>query len=389
MAIKDEGIIEGLLRRNEVVTLQRLEEFRLGLDVLSSGIFPLDLAFGEQDPKYGNLGVSARSVIEVEGENNCFKTGIGEHFIANTIRRYGNKSVACLWSETPNARRLASLGVDLDGVLSLGCYHPDIDKKRLLAENALNTLIECARDPKVKLCVIDSVAALTTNNQLYDGNKEKELGDSDPVASLAKVINLFIKEWHYHNEQAVLLFINQERDEIRTSGFGGPTPLTRRKTSGGRGMEFRCDYRVNVIGGAVWSEKLHPVYNKKLQTGIRVNATVFKNKNGLTVGSRPAEFSFDFLSHKLNNEEKIVQFASFFGTKKGDEIISELEIPVAQAGSWTYIGKEKFNSGAKTAAWLRENPAVYDKLVAEIGKRQDLWFGGGRPSAESLLEDDE
>lgn len=389
MVIKDKNVIDELIRKNEIITLKRLAEFRQGLDVLSSGIFPLDLAFGEIDPKLGNLGVTARSVLEVEGENNCFKTGIGEHFITTTLNRYPGRSVACVWSEPPNDRRLESLGADLDRVLSLGCYHPDLDKKKLLAENALNTLIECARDPSIKLCVIDSVAALTATNQLYDGNKEKELGDTDPVASMAKVMNLFIKEWNQHNEHAVLLFINQERDEIRTQGMSfAPTPLTRRKTSGGRGMEFRCDYRVNVIGSAVWSEKLHPIYNKKIQTGIRVNATVFKNKNGLTTGSRPAEFSFDFTSKKLNNEEKLIQFASFFGIKKGDEIISELAIPVAQAGAWNYIGDKRFGSAAKAAAWLKENPDVYNKLVAEVGARQSTWYSGERLTAEVLLDDE-
>lgn len=373
--IKDPA--DEIIQKQRLVSLRRLAEFRKGLDVLSTGIFALDMACGEIDLNRGNGGIKARKIVEIAGENNCFKSGITEQMMKETLNRYPGKCVAVVYSEPPNEERLEDLGIDIDRVIPIGCYHPDIDKRKLLAEEALDTLIDFAKLPSIKLCIIDSLGSLAASKQIFDDkNKEKDLYAGSTVAATANVVNNFLKKWKIQNELAILLIVNQEKEQIKT-GFGSSfidRPITRLQTPGGRGMEFDADFRIRVTGSPDWDDKQHSYFQRKLQKGIKIDAQVFKCKYGHTMGCRPAKFVFNFKTKRIDNEEKVLAYAAQFGYKRGDDIISPFTIPVAQGGAWYYINGKKFNGMDNAIEYLIENPEIVKSLSHEVMQRHNEFF---------------
>lgn len=352
-----------LAKKLKLVSLGKIHQFKKGLDVLSTGIVPIDLACGWIDPIRGNGGIQARSIVELVGENNCYKTGISEQMILATQKRYPGVCVANLYSEPPNTERMEELGIDLDRIMNIGCYHPEIDRREFLAEDSLDSLVKFSELESIKLCIIDSVAALPPSKLIYDKTNFRELEAGAPVAVLANPINNFLKQFIYRNCVSVLLMLNQWRDQI-TTGFGG-RPLTRAYTTGGRGIGFHSDLRILTTGNPIMTEE-HSQTKQKYQCGISCNVSLFKMKISTTRAFRKTAFNFDFETKKINNEQRLLEFASFWGHKEGDKIISKLSIPVVKSGSWFYIGDERVQGEENAALFLEEKPDLRFQLEKEI-----------------------
>ena len=374
--VKEFDPVDELVRKHKVVTLRRIAEFKKGLDVYSTGILPLDIGTGEIDPNEGNGGIRSRSIVEVAGENNCFKTGITDQIILATQKRYPGICVAAVYSEPPNTDRMEALGIDLDRIIALGCYHPEVDRRKLLAEEALDTLIDFAKQTSIKVCLVDSVGALPASKQIYTDNKERDLSEGSPVAAQANVINHFLKEFKVHNEVSSLIMVNHWKEQINT-GFGG-RPMSRAYTPGGRGMEFDSDLRILTLGSPLWTG-LHSKDQVKLQKGIEVNLTLFKMKISGTRAFRKTKFEFDFKTKKINNLVRLLEFSSFFGYKSGSNIISPLSIPVAQAGSWFYIQDKSFQGIDNAVKFLEENQDMAKALEKDILLRQEQYYEDDKP----------
>lgn len=368
--IKDSNSLEALMKKYKAGTLQRVHKFRNERPVLSTGIFPLDLALGAVDPELGTPGATMGDILEICGENNSYKTGTWEHCAKATLERFGPQSVVGVFSEPPNVDRLVSLGVNPEDIISIDCYNEEGDSKLVHAKAALEALLEFARMPQIKLCVVDSVATLTPETDMDRG-----LGES-AVAGLAKIMNSFTADFtKIEGDRPLLMLINFYREPVVTGFKAVPPSALRPNTPGGRGMEFLSNYRIQCTSFPLYSEKNHSVLDTKIHQGLKIKYKVFKNKESHTTGTRTVAVEFDFKTKMINNAESILTYATFF-TRRGESGKQEslLDPPVIQAGAWYMIGEEKFQGSTKAAEWLNKQPELMKKLKAQITKRQDMFF---------------
>lgn len=99
---------EGTRKASELVKQQA--NYR----VYSTGSFMLDCAIGEKDPITGNGGIPERTIVEVFGKNQSFKTGLAEQLIKSVLNADPTNQAIVLYAEEPDMDRLESLGVDMD-----------------------------------------------------------------------------------------------------------------------------------------------------------------------------------------------------------------------------------------------------------------------------------
>lgn len=389
MAKQAKSPLDSLLDSGKIQTFKQIADLRKNLPVLATGIFPLDLATGEVDPELGNGGVRAGSIVEFCGKNNSFKSGTSDQFIYTTQQRYPGRSVAVLYSEVPEAGRLESVGIDIDNLVAVTCVD-QTGHVMITAEEALETVLDLIAIPEIKLVVIDSLAALPVADQL-----DRDMSQSDAVAALAKVTNRFcLKVPSKNKSNAVIVIVNHYRDPITTGMSFGP-PKTRRETPGGRGMEFLADLRVICSAKPIYDEKNHPIEGNKTQTALKVTYEIFKNKYCPTTGNRTVTADFNTRIHKVNNEEKALQYAQFFGKKDGDKLESIINPPVVQAGAWYYIGypeTKRLQGSDNAIKYLVDNPEIYGKLVKELTKTEvseKFFEGNDMLKASTVLDQDD
>lgn len=366
-------------------SLASYKKYSTQLDCLSTGIFALDLAIGALDPVLGIPGIRCRDIWEIYGFNNCFKSGTAEHMMMTTIKRYGPGSVVVVYSEPPDPERFIGMDVGVEDIEVASCIDKDSEEKELLMEASLEALLSAASDPKVKLCVVDSVAMLSANGELYDkDDKERGLGDPS-VAVKAKVMNDFIARFMKLPPQcqSVLLLVNHLKVPISTGFSLFPSNKLRPETPGGRGMEFAAFVRTESSAVALMREKNHSVLDTKVEYGLEIAYKSPKNKYSHSTGTRIVKVKWDRKSKRINNAETVINYATFFtyvdpnapkDAPAKEKIKSILTPPVVQAGAWFYIGKEAFQGVGKAAAWLEANPEILESLKAQIAKRSEQFF---------------
>lgn len=395
MAKPDESI-EKLKEKHNAVTLERSQKFLTELPVLSTGIFPLDLAIGVLDPETGLPGIRCGDIAEIMGENNGFKTGTTEQLIAQTLKRYGPESVVCCFSEPPNIERMESVGINPSHIIALGVLHEDIKPTEMLAEHCCDAMLDFASYPQVKLIVIDSIGALITEGMMYDRKKLTDVS-YNPVAAQAKVLNNFVNKFtKLDHRECVLWMVNHYREPINTGFSLTPNSLLRPKSGGGRGKEFMAWIRIMCISQPHWREERHSITDQRIADGLDVTYQVIKNKYAHSTLMRTVKAVFSTVTKKMNNAETILNYAKYFTRnettkdakgKASTQLTSILEPPVVQAGSWTSIGDERFQGGNKAAAYLEQQPEMMEKLIKQIATRQEDFFEDGKSfTAEYLLD---
>jgi RecA/RadA recombinase len=398
---KKEKEAEERLKEFNKTGIRKASEFKriqASLDAIETGVYPLDMAIGYLGPS-GHMGVRQRDIVELIGPNMNGKTAVADQMILTTQKRFGPDSVFGLFSEPPEVDRLERKGIDLDGLMMRCCFDPDIDYKKNLAEQHLEAALEMAENPKTKVVIIDSVAALCSASQLFETGKSKnpDFRDLDvtPVAALAKVFNNFLVQWNGRNKSnSVLLLLNHYKPSIDTQGKMRSDEVW---TPGGRAKEFLAWVRIMVRGSIrvddFESTDRHSVEGNKLADVLQGTYEIFKNKYAHTNNNRVVKWALDLETGLYNNEERLIKYASLFGDRvddpnmKGKKITrSILEPKLASAGAWTYIGDEGFNGGDKAAEYLRANPDVYESLKMQMYKLSPQFFKDQKPDFESLME---
>lgn len=392
--------IEGWKKRG-VTTLGSWKKLQVNLDVLETGIFPLDMAIGCKGPD-GRLGIRARDIVEIFGEPGSGKSALVELLMKTTLDRFGPYSVGALYAEPPETERMENAGINLDHVLARICIDPDVDIKKNLAEDQLESMLKLAEDPNTRLVIIDSLAALITTSQIFEKDeKTKRDLDQNKVAALANVFNNFLLQWLRRNKNAVLVIVNHYKPNLETSSFGMISELI--KTPGGRLKEFLANVRVFVRSRLERTEDKHDVEDTKRATHLKNSFEIVKNKYSHSTSNRTVKSELDFATGKRNNEAKILEYASFFGTiqkikeksAKGKEkekkvLLSELTPGVASSGAWMFIGNgeemKALNGLAQASDWLLQNPEVYDKLKYQLYARSPVFFENKKPTFEAQLD---
>ena len=366
--------IEDLINKHKVTTGSQYQAYINELPVLSTGIFSVDMAIGKIDPVEGNGGLRARDIMEIAGKPGSGKSCLIANMIRTTQERWPHYgAVVLLASEPPDIDRMIREGINVDNLLLLGCASKDMDLKKTLAESALDATLDFCQSPDVKLVVIDSVATLIT-----EGEEAKELSESLPVASLAKLFNRFVAEFSKKTVVAPLVFANHYREPISTGFSFTPPSLLVVDTPGGRTKDFLAMVRMRATATPAWEEEagkavLHSKTGARIQKGLNVTYTLFRNKYSNKDGYRLAKSTIDFSTARPDNEEQVLFYADQFAFQDQGTWKSLLDPIVYTNGTWTYIGDKKFQ-GAKAIQYLKDNPDIVKKLQAQIMPKSDQFY---------------
>ena len=218
---------------------------QIEIEKFSTGSISLDWALGGGWP----IG----RIAEVYGPESVGKSTLVLHAISEFQKKFPNEYVALIDSEFSfDIFYAKSLGVDVDSII---INQPES------GEQALN-ILEQLIDEGVKMIVVDSVAALTTQAELTSN-----IGDPQ-VAAQARLMSNALKKLvsKVSKAKAFVLFTNQMRDKIGVMGWGEKTTQP-----GGRALKFYASCRValSAIGKDKEGDEI---------VSTRIKATVKKNK---------------------------------------------------------------------------------------------------------------
>jgi recombination protein RecA len=311
------------------------ENAKANVEVISSGILPLDVALGIG-------GFPKGRIVEIFGPEGSGKTTVALYALAEAQKAEG--VAAFIDAEHALDPRLAAtLGVDID---SLYLSQPDS------GEQALYVLDTLVRSGAVDIVVVDSVAALTPQAEIDGRIGESQLGLQARLMSYAlrRLTSIISKT------NCCVIFINQLRALISTGYSNGPTETT----TGGRALKFYSSVRLEVRRG------------KKIERGDEtigheVYMKVVKNKQAPPFRSGHASLLYGK------------------GIPKGVAVVDmalDYEV-VKRKGSWLAYKGETLGQGKETVAqFLEKNPELEQEIVAEIMASVGKGFAYGTSAAE-------
>ncbi|MDD6398381.1 MAG: recombinase RecA, partial [Selenomonadaceae bacterium] len=216
----------------------------MNVDVISTGILPLDIALGVG-------GIPRGRIIEIYGPESSGKTTVTLHMIAEAQRQGG--TAAFIDAEHALDPVYAkNLGVDIDNLL---ISQPDT------GEQALEIVEALVRSGAIDIIVVDSVAALVPKAEI-----EGDMGDSH-VGLLARLMSQAMRKLtgFISKSQTSAIFINQIREKVGVM-YGNPET-----TTGGRALKFYSSVRLDV-------RKFDVVKQGTTILGNRTRVKVVKNK---------------------------------------------------------------------------------------------------------------
>ena len=273
--------IEKQYGKGSIMKLGEKQASKMAVDVIPTGILPLDLALGVG-------GLPRGRIVEIYGPEASGKTTVCLSAIAEAQKAGGvaafidaEHALDPQWAEI--------LGVKLDDLL---ISQPDTGEQGLeIAE----TLI---RSGGVDVIVIDSVAALVPRAEI-----EGEMGDS-MMGVHARLMSQALRKLTavISKSKAVVIFTNQLRQKIGVV-FGNPET-----TTGGMALKFYASIRMD-------SRKIESLKDGDKVIGSRHRVRVGKNK--VAPPFRISEF--DVMNDGISKEGGLIDVALEYGilTKSG------------------------------------------------------------------------
>jgi len=214
------------------------------VEVISTGILPLDLALGVG-------GIPRGRIVEIYGPEASGKTTVTLSLVSQVQKKGGTAAfidaehaVDPTWAEI--------LGVNLDDLL---ISQPDT------GEQALEITETLVRSGAVDLIVIDSVAALVPRSEI-----EGDMGDAQ-MGLQARLMSQALRKLTavVSKSKTTIVFTNQLRMKIGIM-FGNPET-----TPGGMALKFYASVRMEV-------RKIQTLKKGDEVIGARVRVKVVKNK---------------------------------------------------------------------------------------------------------------
>jgi len=289
-----------------------------GIDVVPTGILPLDVALGVG-------GFPRGRIIEVYGPEASGKTTACLSCIAEAQKAGGvaafidaEHALDPMWAQ--------KLGVKLDDLL---ISQPDT------GEQALEIAETLIRSGGVDVIVVDSVAALVPRAEI-----EGEMGDS-VMGLQARLMSQALRKLTavISKSNTVMIFTNQLRQKIGVM-FGNPET-----TPGGLAMKFYASIRLD-------SRKIESLKDGDKVIGSRHRIRVVKNK--VSPPFRIAEY--DVLHDGINHEGCLIDVGLEFN------ILTKSGAFIKYNGQTIGQGKEA------TKMYLRENPKVNKEVTEAVWK---------------------
>ena len=328
--------IEKQYGRGAIMKLGEQTAGKMVIDVISTGILPLDLGLGVG-------GLPRGRVIEIYGPEASGKTTVCLSTIAEAQKAGGvaafidaEHALDPQWAEI--------LGVKLDDLL---ISQPDTGEQGLeIAE----TLI---RSGGIDIIVIDSVAALVPRAEI-----EGEMGDS-MMGVHARLMSQALRKLTavISKSKTIVIFTNQLRQKI---GIMFANPET---TTGGMALKFYASIRMD-------SRKIESLKDGDRVIGSRHRVRIVKNK--VSPPFRVAEF--DIMNDGISKEAGILDVGVELGL-------------IAKSGAFLKHNNQILGQGREAAKLhLKENPKLTKELLEQIWKHAKT---GKMPVAVGKEEEEE
>ncbi|MDR1732457.1 MAG: recombinase RecA [Synergistaceae bacterium] len=295
------------------------ETVKKNVEVIPSGILPLDVALGIG-------GFPKGRIIEIFGPEGSGKTTVALYAIAEA-QKAGGTAAFIDAEHALDPRLAATLGVNIE---SLYLAQPDS------GEQALYVLDALVRSGAVEVVVVDSVAALTPQAEIDGRIGESQMGLHARLMSYAlrRLTSIVSKT------NCCVIFINQLRAVISTGYGAGPTETT----TGGRALKFYSSVRLEVRRG------------KKIDKGDE------------TIGH---ELYIKVVKNKQAPPFRLAHTSLIYGKgiPRGVSVVDmavDYEI-IKRRGSWLAYKGETLGQGKESVAqMLDKNPELQQEIVTEI-----------------------
>lgn len=310
----------------------------VNVDVISTGALTLDHALGVG-------GIPRGRITEIYGHEASGKTTLTLHVIAEA-QKAGGYAAFIDAEHALDPTYASSLGVDID---NLYISQPNS------GEEALEILEKVVSSTAFDIVVVDSVAALVSRAELAG-----DIGDAH-IALQARLMSHALRKLTaiISNTNTAVVFINQLRQNIATTGYGaGPTETT----TGGKALKFYSSVRLD-IRRTEWIKKGDETI------GHKVKIKVVKNK--LSAPFKVVNLEIIF-GHGISTEGLLIDLAM------------EAKI-ITRSGAWFYYNGEQIAQGKeKVRELLSSDPKM--RLELEIQIRENLNMGGIDKVKEELAE---
>lgn len=332
---KDEAIssiMEQINKRYGQGSFMRMgDRTAVDIDVIPTGALTLDAALGVG-------GFPRGRISEVYGHEASGKTTLTLHVISEAQRMNGKAAfIDAEHALDPSYAR--ALGVNVE---DLYIAQPDS------GEEALDILDKIVSSSAFDVVVLDSVAALVSKAEISG-----EIGDSH-VALQARLMSQALRRLTSvtSNSNTAVVFINQTRQNISTTGYGGASETT----TGGKALKFYSSVRIDVRR-TEWIRKGDEVIGHKVKTKV--------------------------VKNKLSAPFKIIELEIIFGkgiSKEGLLIDMGLKTKIiTRAGAWFYMlgeqlcqGKEKLRDLLETDRKLRIDLEIKIRKELNMGSTENL-----------------
>ncbi|MEX0672170.1 MAG: recombinase RecA [Candidatus Babeliales bacterium] len=284
------------------------------IDAISTGSILIDKAIGIG-------GLTRGRIVEIYGPEASGKTTLALHSIAQAQKKGG----ICAFIDAEHAldpSHAKKLGVDTENLI---ISQPDY------GEQALDIAEMLIRSGAVDIIVIDSVAALVPKAEL-----EGDMGDVH-MGLQARLMSQALRKLSpvVHKSKAILIFINQVRQNINSMSAFGP----KETTTGGKALKFYASLRIDV-------RRIASLKKNEEHFGNRISVKIAKNK----VAPPFKVVELDLLFNEgISSELDLLDAALHYGIVK-------------KSGAWLSVDDENFAQG-------REQALVHFKQFREFTER--------------------
>lgn len=290
----------------------------MNVEAIPTGSFGLDLALGVG-------GVPRGRIVEIYGPESSGKTTVALHIVAEAQKMDGIAAFIDV-EHALDPEYAKNLGVDIDSLL---VSQPDS------GEDALEITEMLVRSGAVDVIIVDSVAALTTRQEI-----EGDMGDAH-VGAQARLMSQALRKLTaaVSKSSCVCVFINQLREKVGVMYGSSET------TTGGRALKYYSTVRLDVRKTEVLKVGSEAV-------GSRTKIKVVKNK----VAPPFKETEFDLMYGK--------------GISRVGEVLDlalKLNI-IKKSGAWFYYEDTRMQGRDNMKEFMENNPEFYTMIESMVMK---------------------